>query len=442
LLRNYAGELLGRELPSLFQLQLWVVLGFFLFAHIIGALGGAFSAIRLANVSPILSLKNRFSAKYSKSSFKHILIGFQFAITLFVLGFGYVVSQQLSFLQNKNLGFAKENRIFLSAPRDWSVEGTRKMKAFVQEFENLPAIENASLSFEIPDGQAGLKSGIHLSSQDSTQAIFMDLLQVDDNYFKTYNVLVKNGQGFSTQTDNLQIILNEKAAKLLGMKELEPASLRIQRFGSDAEVVAICEDYNFGNLKNELKPLAFVNVNYTNMYRYFTFQLANNDVQSSLAEIQEKWAELMPNAPFDFKFIDDTIQKMYVEESRMAKAAKISQLLVLIMVFLGIVGVVALSLTKRKKELSMRRVLGATSNQILSLFVAEYFGLMLIASLVAMPCFYFFSNQWLSTYAFSIHFNWLWMIAIVFGMMCFVASIITLQSLRFLSKNGVESLKD
>jgi putative ABC transport system permease protein len=114
----------------------------------------------------------------------------------------------------------------------------------------------------------------------------------------------------------------------------------------------------------------------------------------------------------------------------------------LIMVFLGIVGVVAMSLTKRKKELSMRRVLGAKSNQILSLFVGEYFRLVFIASIVALPCFYFLSNQWLSTYAHSIAFNWTWMIAIVLTLMCFVAAIVSFQSMRFLSKNGVESLKD
>ncbi|SOE22000.1 putative ABC transport system permease protein [Spirosomataceae bacterium TFI 002] len=442
ILRNYAGELLGRELSSLFELPISVILGFFFFALSIGILGGAFSAIRLASVSPILSLKNRFSAKYSKSSFKHILIGFQFAITLFVLGFGYVVSQQLSFLQSKNLGFAKQNRIYASAPRDWSAEGVRKMKTFVQEFENLPAIENATLSYEIPDGNAGLKSGIHLSSQDSTKTIFVDLLQIDENYFKTYNIPIISGKGYSEQPQNLQVILNKKAAELMGMVPTDPNSIRIQSFGTDAEVVAVCEDFNFGNLKTDIKPMAFVSVSNTNMYRYLTFQLGKNDVQSSISDIQQKWSDLMPNAPFDFKFIDDTIQKMYIDESRMAKAAKLSQFLVMIMVFLGIVGVVAMSLTKRKKELSMRRILGATSNQILSLFVREYFSLVLIASLVALPCFYFLSNKWLSTYAFSIDFNWTWMLAIVLTLMCFVASIVSLQSIRFLSKNAVESLKE
>jgi putative ABC transport system permease protein len=206
-------------------------------------------------------------------------------------------------------------------------------------------------------------------------------------------------------------------------------------------VSGVVKDYNYSSLQHKIEPVAFTNVEDALAYRFLTVKLNTSNMAGAINEVKEKWNSLSPNAPFEYTFMDDNFQSLYRSELQLKSAADIATILNLAIVFMGIFGVVAFTLTKRSKEIAVRKVLGAGVKNIILLFIKDYTALIVIGNIIAWPIAYIIVNHWLQGYAYRIEQSV--MPYLFAGAFVFVAALIfiTLQCFKTAIGNPVESLR-
>jgi putative ABC transport system permease protein len=188
-------------------------------------------------------------------------------------------------------------------------------------------------------------------------------------------------------------------------------------------------------------PITFFNVNYTTYYRFFSIKVKPGNMQRNLQALQKKWAEVLPGAPFEYSFIDDALAKIYQSEIQLKQASYIATVLAIIIVLLGVLGLISLSIQKRTKEIGIRKVLGSSVAGIISLFMKEFLGVILIAGLIACPVAYLIMNQWLNDYAYKIAITLNPFMIAIAGLTLITAILITMQTIKAALDSPVKSLR-
>jgi putative ABC transport system permease protein len=239
--------------------------------------------------------------------------------------------------------------------------------------------------------------------------------------------------------------LNETAARALGWKSSNEAvgqRIRLIGYGNKIFTVSgVVRDFHFDAMGASIQPEVIGPVSLMPVYRYFSFKLAPGHLNESISRLQQQWARLMPGAPFEYKFMDESLQALYESELRLQKAARTATALTFVIVLLGVVGLVSSSVRRRTKEIAIRKVIGAGVPGIIRLFVREYLPVLLVAGAVASPLAYWLMQRWLNNYVTKITIT-VWPFAISIGCLALVmVTLIAVQTFSAATKNPVESLK-
>lgn len=443
--RSYFTTMLGKEIDSLFTP--FTLLAALIFSLVIGLLAGIYPAFILSGLPAIESVKGKFKSVKENLFFRRLLIASQFTIALFVLVSAVIISKQVHYFFSKDLGYNQDAVVSIATPRNWTPEGLQKMEGVRYELSKLKDVGSVSLSYEIPNGNFGNNNGIYKVGQDSTQAVYTQMLSTDEMFLDTYQLRLVAGRFFSgknyTRTAD-GVVLNENACKSLGFKSPEMAIGRqiSMHFNTNPYIVTgVVKDFHFGSMHEAIRPLLFLNTKSTNNYRYMSLKIVGNNLNKSMAAVEKRWKELLPDAPFEFKFMDDTLQQLYSSEIRLQKAAQLATMLAMVIVLLGILGMVSLNVSKRTKELGIRRVLGSSVFSIIGLFVNEFLYIMLIAMGIAFPLVVLGMNKWLQNYAYRIDLNWGMFIlpAFIFGLM--ITLLIFVQTYKAAMMNPVKAIR-
>ena len=445
--KPYFGQILNKEIVSLrFMSPYFFILGFIL-SLLIGLLSGIYPAFVLSNLPSIDSLKGKLKSIKENIFFRRLLISSQFTIALFVFVGAVVISKQVNYFFNKNLGYNKESVVTAKVPRDWSPAGIAKMETIRNEMARLNVVREVSISYDIPDGSPGNSNAIYKMGQDSTQAIFIPTLTSDEKYAETYQIQMSAGVFFQSKQDNFQpnkLVLNESAAKALGYKNPTDAVgklVKLHFVPQSFTIAGVTKDFHVGSMHKTISPLAFINVKDNIFFRYLNFKIQPGNLAESMAKIEQKWKELMPNSVFEYTFMDDTLQKLYQSEIQLKKAASLATVLSIIIVILGILGMVSMSINRRTKELGIRKVLGASSLSIMILFMKEFLLLMAIGVAVSFPLGILSMNTWLKNYAYRIDLDWqiFASVGLLFGFV--IIAFVSFQTYKAALENPVKSLK-
>jgi putative ABC transport system permease protein len=190
-----------------------------------------------------------------------------------------------------------------------------------------------------------------------------------------------------------------------------------------------------------IRPLAIAQVQQASIYRFFSFRIAPGRTRQTLAGIEQKWRTLFPDAPFDYAFMDQTLQRLYQTELQLEKAAYVATALALLIVILGVVGLVSLSVTRRTKEVGIRKVLGASVPNIVFLFVKEYAWIMVVANALAWPLAYWLLTNWLADYAYHETLGWLPFLQVGLVLTLLTGVVISVQVIKAALMNPVKSLR-
>jgi putative ABC transport system permease protein len=446
LLAPVFSSMLGKQLPGLFDFPLYYAFVPLILVLLVGGLAGFYPAIVLSRAQTVDSLKGKLKTIKEKVWLRKSLAGLQFGISAVVIIAAVVVSQQVTYFFNHDMGYDKEYVVSAQAPRYWTPEGVKKIITIRNEFEQLPQVSKASVSWDIPDGMSGGNILLYKPGQDSATALSATNVITDENYLATYKIALKAGTFFTQpdETNHQGIILNEKAINSFGWHTASEAigqSIRVVGMPNTVVIGGVVANFNIGSMQREIPPMIFLHPSQTNSYRYLSFKIKPGQVSTAIGALEKKWSVLLPGTSFEYKFMDDTLKNLYQSELRLRKAAYVATLLSVVIVLLGILGIISLSIRKRTKEIGIRKVLGASVPGIILLFLKEFLWVIVVAGLVACPLAWYIMNGWLADYAYRINMNATPFLLAVMGLALLTTCLIILQIMREGLANPVKSLR-
>lgn len=445
LTQGFFSNLLGKNIPSLNDFPVYYMVYPMLFIFLVGMGAGLYPAFILASLKSVESLKGKSDSVKNNVLLRKGLVAFQFITATVAFVGAIVISKQVNFFLSKKLGYNKDYIISAQVPRDWSQPGVDKMIAIRNQFKMLPGIKDVSLSYEVPDGNNVGQAYIYRQGTDTAKALPMQFLSSDEQFIKLYQISLTDGTGFQgNRLDSGKIIMNETAIKSLGFNASKDALGQQIRFLGDPtifEITGITSDFHFGSMQQKVQPVIIANVQFAQIYRYLSFKLTPGNLSSDIDALQKKWATLLGNAPFEYKFMDDTLANLYKSEIQLKRAAYVATILALIIVLLGVIGLISLSIRHRTKEIGIRKVLGSSVTGILLLFIRDFLVIVLMGGLIACPVAYLLMSNWLKDYAYRIPLTSTPFIIAVASMAFVTIALISLQTIKTALTNPVKSLR-
>jgi putative ABC transport system permease protein len=447
LARPYFNNILGSEITGLFSFPVYFAVIPLVFAMFVGSLAGIYPALVLSSLKSVDSLKGKLSSIKESVLFRKTLVAFQFGTAAVVFIGAIIVSQQVNLFFSKNLGFNKDYLVYAQVPRDWSAKGVKNMEAVRYQLAQMPEVKSVTLSYEIPDENRGGGTSVYRPGTDPKNALVAEALSDDNQFAATFNIPLKAGTFFMSnyaKADSTKIVINETAAKALGWKDPFEAIGQIVTVPNILAPCTICgvtSDFHFGSMENKIGPIIFLNVNFTTGYRYLSVKFKPGNIQNSITALQKQWSILMPNAPFEYHFMDDALAKLYKTEIQLKKASYIAAVLAIVIVLLGVLGLISLSIQKRTKEIGIRKVLGASVQGIIALFIKEFLSMILIAVVIACPLAWLIMRSWLNGYVYRISIGSFPFVISIAILTLVTALLIALQTIKAARSNPIKSLR-
>ncbi|OJY92343.1 MAG: hypothetical protein BGP14_14130 [Sphingobacteriales bacterium 44-15] len=447
LLRNLFSEVLNTTLVSIIHFDATNTAAFIAFLLFIGFIAGIYPAFVLSASNTVNAVKGKIDSAKGGLVLRKILLIVQFSLAIIVFIGALNVSKQMSYIFAKDLGYNKEQLLIVEAyPKRWDAVGVQRMKDVRQQLLRMPEVKAASLSFEIPTRKPPGQITLFPQTDKNNNPLVLTAFTADEAYAKTFGLKMIAGSFFSQSGSFIpnQIVLNESAAKALGFSSASFAVGRQikQPVGNPPLTVAgIVGDYNYSSLQQSIEPVVIVNMDDALAYRYMNVKIGTDNFSEAVEAIKKKWEELLPEAPFEYTFMDNQFQSLYKSELQLKTATDIATALNLVIVFLGIFGVVAFTLAKRNKEIAMRKVLGADVKNILLLFIKDYALLIFMASIIACPLAYIITNKWLENYAYRIQQNALPYLMVCMFVFITASVLIAAQCFKAAVVNPVKALR-
>lgn len=440
-------NLLSTDIGGLFSFPLYFYLFPAAFAVLIGLLAGSYPALVLSSLNTINSLKGKLDNTGGKTRYNKVLVVFQFATAAVVLIGAVIISQQIDLFFSKSLGYDKDYMIYAQVPRDWTKKGVTRMEGIREQLAKTAGIRSVALSWEIPDGNnLGSANNFRMGS-DSTQGHLSQSLATDNQYASAYGIKLLAGEFFKpvySPADSAKVVVSGSEVKALGFKDAESAvgqQFRTQGLQYPLTITGVVRDFQLGSMQTHIQPVVFYNVNWVTNYRFFSIRIKPGNISSSITAIQKRWAELMPEAPFEYHFMDDALNKMYKTELQLKKASYVATTLAIVIVLLGVLSLVALSVQKRTREIGIRKVLGSSAVRIVMLFIKDFALMVSIACVVACPLAYLIGKQWLSSYAYQISITPVPFLGTIAMLVLLTTVLIIVQTFKTAMSKPVNSLR-
>ena len=442
-------QLFADFLPQQVTQTSWVQLHYFLYLSglilSVGILAGFYPAIVLSGFQPVWLLKNQgsFSGKSSKTWLRQSLIVFQFVIAICLVVSTLIVSQQIRYALNKDMGFKKEAIITFPSPFDRNHDNSRFV--LLDKFRSIPELETVSLGGQPPASNSTMSQILKFNAGDNKIETSVDFKYGDPNYLDTYQLSLLAGRNLQPSDTIKEFLINETYAKILGFSDpKEAVGALIQLNGKNIPVVGVVADFHMKSMHVPIKPTVIT----TDKWQHRTFhatlaKMKENTQrwQKALTQLEKVWKEVYPEETFDYQFFDERIAAFYQSEQNTAKLLRWSTGLAILISCLGLFGLATYSVTQRTKEIGIRKVLGASVASILILLSKDYFRLILIAFAVAIPVANYFITEWLNNFAYRIEVQW-WLYALP-GILVLLIALFSVsgQTWKAARRNPVDSLR-
>lgn len=372
---------------------LFLVLGIGLFT---GVAGGSYPAFYLSGFRPIGVLKGALSKASGNVQLRRILVVLQFTISLVMLICTWVIYSQLAYLNKKDLGFNKD-QVLLLPVNNHTVDPGR-IDALEHALVGVKGVQMAATGDSYPGGEDVGAGGYGFQTETGHVVEAVANYRVDEHFLNVLEIPILLGRNFSTHADTLrEIIVNESLVRHFGWKQ--PIGMHVQSSGSDADwvVVGVCKDFNQKALYNPIMPLILF---FGRDNHIVQVKIAGANLNSPIPGIENTWKKYFPESPFEYKFLDGDLQTQYKAEQQRGKIFVSFSVLTIVITCLGLLGLTAFVTQQKQKEISIRKILGASYLEILALVIRQYIWLTLIASGIAFPIAYYFMHLWLDIFAY------------------------------------------
>ena len=411
---------------------------------VVGLLAGLYPSTVLSAFKPIEVLKGKFVRGSKGVSFRKLLVTLQFVVSIVLIASTILVSRQLKFLQNKKLGFDKENMVVLSLPKDMD---SVRLASFKTSLLKEPSILSVAGSSSVPGVNIPVNQ-VNDGNIDLSKANSMQMLFIDQDFVNTMKMKVLAGRNFAPDhpTDKTEgFIINEEAVKKMGWKDPADAiGKTMQWVIPDAvlkrgNVLGVVENFNISPLKSAVQPLVMHHSLLRMQYLYVRFK--QNNTASVTGMIENKFKEFYSQQSFEYSFLDDNLNAMYNKERRLGTIFSYFSFLAILIACLGVLGLSLYSIQQHIREIGIRKILGAGVLNITGKLLKEFVKPVIIAAIIATPLAWFAMYKWLEDFAYRTTIDW-W-IFIVAGALSLLIAVLTvsIQIIRAALANPVKSLR-
>ncbi len=446
----------SESLPPALSLEvLWKDHGWLVLLAIISTvslLAGTYPAWILSAFSPVVALKGAvvgMAGAKQKAYLRRVLIVFQFAVAqAFILG-ALIVGDQLNYLLHKDMGFRQNAVVHFQLPIEevWG-DTTQHQVSLANELRQLSSVSSVSLSGSLPATFGWSTRPFTYQTDTSEIEVNMYMKQADTSFFKVYNLSLLAGRNYQPSDSLTELVLNETAVSHFGFASPEEAVGQLLTFGKNKHypVVGVVQDFHNRPLHTKIDPVAMGNSEPQGLGTFNILLSSQSEsggyTKHALGQVERLYRQFYPEAPFEYQFYDDTVIKFYAGEQSMARLINIATGLAIFISCLGLLGLVSFTTHQRVKEIGIRKVLGATVAQLVTLFSREFVGLVLVSFVIAAPLVWHFANQWLQGFAYRVDTSILLFAITVSSALGLALLTVGLRSWRAALANPVDSLRN
>jgi putative ABC transport system permease protein len=414
----------------------------FLFAVLVGIIAGSYPAFYLSSFDPVKILKSDNRKGSRKSILRSVLVITQFAVSIILIIGTFVIQDQLNYIQNKDLGFNKEQVVIINKTDDIGSQ----MDAFKSLLSNYPKVISVSNSTDIPGNQNG-DSAYKMQGTSVNETLDLRQINCDFNFVKTYEIKMAAGRFFSKDhpADSMAVVINEATVRKFGITD--PVGKNLYEYGRTPDqsiihpIIGVVKDFNYESLHQQVRPLVMRLFNSGGFGKFVSVRIAAGDYQKTISYLEAIWKKFADDEAFEYNFFDQEWAHLYFAEQRTSKLSMVFSVLAIFIACLGLLGLVAYVTEQRTKEIGIRKVLGASVPEIFILLSKEFTKWVLIANIIAWPLAYYIMHNWLNNFAYRVSIAPL--VFIYSGLIALAISIATVSThaIKAAKSNPVKSLR-
>jgi len=422
--------------PPFFNGSFWLLL--FLLTSVTGIIAGTYPALFLSSFNPVRVLKGIVGSGQGNRSLRKVLVVIQFTLSILLIIGTLVISRQVNFIRTRNIGYDRENLVYIP------LEGTLNSKydLFKEEAGKLPGIVSVSYVSDDPAYMDQNTTDVSWEGKSPDRSIYITNEAVGTDYVRTMRLTLVQGRDFSRAfpMDTTGYLINETAAKTMGFTD--PIGKMITIWGNrKGPVIGVLKDFNFTPIYQPVKPLVLFTYFHPIGYGELLIRIKPGQTKAILDGLQSLCSQLNPQFPFSYRFSDEAYLALYNSEAVVRSLSDLFTLLAIVISCLGLLGLSLFSAEQRRKEISVRKVLGANVLSLFLLISREFITLVGMAFLIAAPLAWYLLTRWLQNYAYRIDVTW-WTFLLA-GVVVFVITFLTIgfQAMKSALSNPVKALR-